>query len=118
MSHYKETTRKGMLYAEAFKSKDVDLTIKSWTEISQKGEDGTDYMTELAFDETPKKLWLNTVNSESIASLAKSGERDTWVGITATFYPIKGKFFGIEREAIRVRPIKPTQKRDVEETES
>jgi len=118
MSHFKETTKKGMLYAGAFQSKDVDLTIKSWKEIKQKGEDGDEYMTELEFDETPKKLWLNIVNSESLAELAGSGERDNWVGLTATYFPIRGKFFGSMRNAIRVRPTKPTQKREAKKEAS
>ena len=118
MSHYKETTKKGMLYAEAFKGKDVDLTIKSWKEISQKGEDGLEYMTELTFDETPKKLWLNIVNSDSLADLAGDGERDKWIGMTATFYPMSGMFFGTKRNAIRVRPTLPTQKRQKKEADA
>lgn len=113
MSHYKETTRKGYLYAEAFKGKDVDLTIKSWKEHKQKGEDGDEYLTEITFDETTKKLLVNTVNSESISELSSAdGDRDAWPGLTVTFYPIRGKFFGSMRNAIRVRSKLPSQKRD------
>lgn len=112
MSHFKETTKKGMLYAEAFKGKDVDLTIKGWREIKQKGEDGDEYFTELDFEETPKKLWLNVINSESISELAgNEGDRDKWVGLRVTFHPIRGKFFGTMRNAIRVRPKLPAQKK-------
>lgn len=117
--HYKEVLKPDWLYGEAFKGKDVDLTIKSCEPQDLHSRDDQPTTCVVAtFHETPKKLVLNTTNCETIAGLVESGEMESWVGKTFTFYPLKGKWFGKKQEAIRVRPQLPPQKLEKKETKS
>ena len=111
--HYKEITKKGYLYAEAFKGKDVDLTFKelSVDDKTFKDDNGDPEAKWVAkFHETDKKLALGPVHLTIIEELIGSGDTDDMVDKTFTFYPQKGKWFGKKAVAIRVRSHLPKQK--------
>lgn len=110
--HYKEVLRKGWLYAEAFNGKDYDLTIKSITKEKAEGHDSEDgdFWLVARFHETSKKLSLNITNCESMETATGTAETDDWVGVTFTFFAIRGRFFGKKGQAIRVRTKLPAQK--------
>jgi len=109
--HYREILKKDWLYGEAFKGKDVDLTIKEAQDASLRNQDGdTEPCVVFKFEETPKKLVVNITNCQTIENITGTGDMDEWVGKTFTFYPLPGKWFGNKRTAIRIRPVLPKQK--------
>lgn len=66
----------------------------------------------LYFKENVPKMIMNITNGNTISALYGS-HPDNWIGKKIQVYSIKGKFFGKEQEALRVRDFKPREDIDV-----
>lgn len=59
----------------------------------------------LNFEETKKFLWLKPVHAREIKRAAGSKDFEKWTGVKIVLYTKKGKWFGQEQYAIRVKPV-------------
>lgn len=56
-----------------------------------------------------KPLIVNATNGKAISDVAGSTKIEDWRGITITLYKERGRWFGKEGEAVRVRPYPPKE---------
>lgn len=105
------------LGAHHFRGHDVTLTISAVSmpeiEVMEQGSKTTKKENRMIirFDSLKGKgcpiEWLvNVTNAATIAKLWGKAPRH-WVGKAITLYALPGKWFGEERDAIRVRPTRP-----------
>lgn len=94
------------------------LTIAKFAgEEKVKTADGEKVKIVLYFKEEVPKMILNTTNGTTISSLYGS-HPDGWIGKQIQVFAIKGKFFGKEQEALRIRDFKPKENVKVDEWKS
>jgi hypothetical protein len=109
--HWRALMGKTYLVAEILNGKEATMTIgtakkepviKIQETKKQRKEVFEDKLV-LRFKGTDFKLVLNVTNAETIANVLGSGYPVDWIGQQITLYPIQGKFFGEEKEAIRIK---------------
>lgn len=97
------------LAAEDLGGKDVTLTIKTVTreDIPQPpAYQDTKTKAVIHFKEVPRKMVCNKTNGSTIIHLY-GNETDEWIGKRITLYAVRGKFFGKDQPAIRIRQKVP-----------
>jgi hypothetical protein len=110
-THWKLMMDRDFIGAADLRGQDRTLTIKSVTagDLPIPDSKKTQRKPVISFEETPKKLALNSTNGKTIAALY-GPLTVAWAGKRVTLFPTTAKFKGKEVEAVRIRDVVPAPK--------
>jgi len=114
--HWKNFLDKDYLGSHNLESgEEMILTIEKFIgEEEIKGTDGKkSNKPVLYFKENVPKMIMNITNGNTISTLYNS-HPDGWIGKKVQIYTIRGKFFGKEQDALRIREYKPREAINIE----
>ena len=102
-THWRILAGKEYLVGEMLNGKELTLTIKKVEVEELQSERGKEEKPVISFDGTSQKLVVNNTNLKAIADTLQTPYVNEWIGKEITLIPVKGRFFGKEQEAIRVK---------------
>ncbi len=102
-THWRILAGKEYLVGEMLDGKELTLTIKNVETEELQSERGLEKKPVITFEGTNQKLVANNTNLKIIAENLKTPYVNEWVGQKITLTAVKGRFFGKEQEAIRVK---------------
>jgi hypothetical protein len=113
MPHWRTAQdEKDFLYSYNLDGKEFTLTIKTVVPGELIGEKGKTSKKPIAtFEETPKKLALNTTNCKVIQALYKTADYTQWAGKRITIYATTTQMGPDVVDCIRVRQVIPAPKK-------
>ena len=110
-THWKLLMDRDFIGAADLRGQDRTVTIKTVQagDLPIEGSKKTQRKPVLEFEETTKKMAVNSTNGRTIAELY-GPLTVAWPGQRITLYPTTAKFKGKEVEAVRIRPTVPAPK--------
>ncbi len=102
-NHWRTLTNKSYLVGELLDGKETTLTIKRVTKEEIQNQKGKEIKPVIVFEETELKMVVNVTNLKSISKVLGTPFIDEWIGGKITLVPTKGRWFGEDQVALRIK---------------